>query len=377
MTFVKAEKINLTSKPDPAPRIIQPRSPRYNVEVGCYIKAAEHRIYAAIGRMFDGPTVMKGYNSEQVAGHIVEKWARYTRPVAIGLDASRFDQHVSREALEWEHSIYNGLFKSKHLAKLLEWQIANRGFAYCDEAKVVYQVDGCRMSGDMNTALGNCLLMCSMVRAYLDERGVKASLLNNGDDCVVIMESRELEKFMKGLDAWFMQMGFNMKVEEPVYDIQKIEFCQTNPVNVNGTWLMVRNPIVSLAKDTMCLHPNMTDLVKSYNKWAECVGKCGMSLAGGVPIVQELYQRMMHLGDKAKRVQGFGGMNSGFEFLAKGMNRGYQNPSAETRYQFWIAFGITPDMQEAIEEVIRTAELDTLESRMMTVEDFEPVIQQI
>jgi hypothetical protein len=30
-TFVKAEKVNFTAKPDPAPRVIQPRSARYNV----------------------------------------------------------------------------------------------------------------------------------------------------------------------------------------------------------------------------------------------------------------------------------------------------------------------------------------------------------
>lgn len=36
--FVKAEKINFTAKSDPAPRVIQPRSPRYNVEVGRYLR---------------------------------------------------------------------------------------------------------------------------------------------------------------------------------------------------------------------------------------------------------------------------------------------------------------------------------------------------
>lgn len=377
MTFVKAEKINLTKKPDPAPRVIQPRSPRYNVEVGCFIKAIEGRVYDAIGKMFEGPTVMKGYNAEQTASHILRKWNKFVKPVAVGLDASRFDQHVSRDALLWEHSIYNGVFRSRKLAKLLEWQIANRGVAYCEEAKVKYEIDGCRMSGDMNTALGNCLIMCSLVRAYLDEKQIDGELVNNGDDCVVIMESGKLSKFMDGLERWFLEMGFKMAVEVPVYEIQKIEFCQTNPINVNGTWIMVRNPIVALAKDPMCLHPNMTDIEKSYSKWAEAVGKCGLSLAGGVPIIQELYLRMLTVGEKAKRVQGFGDMASGFEFMARGMNRNYQGPSEETRYQFWLAYGITPDNQIAIEEEIRNALIEPEVSRMMTVDDIEPIVLQI
>lgn len=40
-TFVKAEKVNFSAKPDPAPRVIQPRSPRYNACVGRYLKPLE------------------------------------------------------------------------------------------------------------------------------------------------------------------------------------------------------------------------------------------------------------------------------------------------------------------------------------------------
>jgi len=47
-TFLKAEKINFSKKPDPAPRVIQPRLPRYNAVVGRYLKPLEHRIYDAL-----------------------------------------------------------------------------------------------------------------------------------------------------------------------------------------------------------------------------------------------------------------------------------------------------------------------------------------
>jgi hypothetical protein len=109
-TFVKAEKINLTKKPDPAPRVIQPRSPRYNVAVGRYLKRLEKDIYRALKALAGDVVVMKGYNAGQSGEIIARKWARFNRPCAIGLDASRFDQHVSEAALRWEHSVYTQLF---------------------------------------------------------------------------------------------------------------------------------------------------------------------------------------------------------------------------------------------------------------------------
>jgi len=370
-TFVKAEKINISMKPDPAPRVIQPRSARYNASVGRFLKAVEHPVYAAIARVWGGPTVMKGYNAEEVAEHIVSKMGEFGDPVAIGLDASRFDQHVSVEALQWEHSVYNAIFNDAELRRLLTWQIKNKGVAYTPEGAVRYSIDGCRMSGDMNTALGNCLLMCALVWAYTQGLGIRCSLVNNGDDCVVFMERKDQAKFMQGLDKWFLEMGFNMKVEEPVYDINHIEFCQTKPIEVNGKWTMVRDPFVSLAKDAINLKPDLSNPVPTFNAWAKSVGQCGLRLAGGVPVVQDFYMRLTTLGKGSRGVQGFGDESSGFEFMARRMDRGYAQPSAQTRYQFWAAFGITPDEQVALEEHIRSHVHVPSVSQMMSLTDFE------
>ena len=53
-TFVKAEKINTTKKPDPAPRVIQPRNVRYNVEVGRYLRRFEHYLYRGTDEILFG-----------------------------------------------------------------------------------------------------------------------------------------------------------------------------------------------------------------------------------------------------------------------------------------------------------------------------------
>jgi hypothetical protein len=89
-----------------------------------------------------------------------------------------------------------------------------------------YEVEGARMSGDMNTSSGNCMIMVSLVFAYLSEKRIKWRLANNGDDCVIVIEQKHLGK-LEDLPKWFLKMGFRMEVEEPVYEFERIEFCQT------------------------------------------------------------------------------------------------------------------------------------------------------
>lgn len=350
-TFVKAEKINTTVKPDPAPRLIQPRDPRYNVEVGRFLKPIEKRIYKALGAMWGGVTVLK-MNAQAQASALRDMWDSFNKPVAVGLDASRFDQHVSSIALQFEHSIYLRCFTGEdreRLRALLQWQIHNKGKAYAPDCAISYEVDGCRMSGDINTSLGNCLLMCLMVKAYCDEVGIKARLANNGDDCVVIMGSKDLDVFTGALNAWFLDMGFTMKVEAPVYEFEQIEFCQTHPVWTPQGWIMVRNFETAPSKDLISL----LNLEQSLEAYLGAVGECGLALTGGLPVYQELYATMMRAGKPGRTIE-HGAMAGGLRMLSIGMKREYGPIHPATRVSFSRAFGILPDEQEELEKWLRT-----------------------
>lgn len=340
-TFVKAEKLNLSDKADPAPRVIQPRDVRYNCEVGPYLKAHEHNIYRAIADIWGGPTVMKGYNSVDTARHMRDMWNSIPQPCGIGLDASRFDQHVSRQALEWEHSIYNGMFHSKRLAELLRWQLVNRGKCHTPEGVVAYEVEGCRMSGDMNTSLGNCLIMTAMVWALCEKLGVPARLANNGDDCMLIVP-RKWERVVRNqITSWFLKFGFTMKVEDTVYEFEQIEFCQTRPVFAAGRWVMCRNFAHVLDKDTFCLHPDSMP----YKLWLRGVGTAGLSLSAGVPVLQVFYQGLMRLGGGVGELAD----GSGMSYMAKGLDPVSQPVTNEARVSFYRAFGMPPWVQEEYE----------------------------
>lgn len=362
-TFVKAEKINLTAKPDPAPRVIQPRDPRYNVEVGRFLRPIEKLVYRAIAKMWGGLTVLK-VNSKEQASALWDMWCSFKRPVAVGLDAKRFDQHVSVDALRWEHALYVSCFRGAdktELARLLEWQLHNRGVGYTARGKVTYETEGCRMSGDINTSLGNCLIMCGLVYTYCQERGIKARLANNGDDCVVIMEQEDLGRFSDGLAQWFLDFGFQMEVEAAVDVFEQIEFCQTHPVHTPDGPVMIRSLDVAVSKDLVNLH----DLGIGFASFAGALGEAGLSLNSGIPVFQEFYQQLKVVG-KPSGLAGAPEMRGGLYYLTKGMEGSYTTIAPGTRVSFALAFGILPDEQVALEHWLRANPLPTILPMMLT-----------
>jgi len=188
--FVKFEKTNFTAKKNPVPRAINPRDPRYHVLLSLYLKRIEKLVFKHLDYLWMCPyggvkkTVMKGLNAIERAKAIHDKWRRFTNPVAIGVDASRFDQHVSVDALEFEHKIYETYFVGKHkdaLAKLLSKQLSNQLIGRTQDGKLACRIDGKRMSGDVNTSLGNTLLMCAMMLSLRDKLMIDFEFINDGD----------------------------------------------------------------------------------------------------------------------------------------------------------------------------------------------------
>lgn len=349
-SFLKAEKVPFYAKADPAPRLIHPRNPRYNVAVGVYLKQIEHQVYRQVDKVWKSRTILKGYNARQVGSIMSRKAEKFRQPLFIGLDASRYDQHVSTPALQWEHERYLSFFHGvdrEELAKLLSWQLSTKCTARCRDGRVKYRVDGMRFSGDMNTGMGNCLFMCAMVWSWCQKRGVYAQLANNGDDCVLIIEQSQLGTLdVSGMVEWFKSLGFTMKVEDPVTDLEKVEFCQTHPIFDGNEWVMVRKHRHAMAKDCISIKP--LDSPSMFDKWRLSVSLAGMSLTGGIPVQQDFYAAMGR-GAKGKPLVGDPTLETGFMRLARGMDRFYTEPTPASRYSYWLAFGVTPDEQIALE----------------------------
>jgi len=361
-----------TLKDKIVPRVIQPRNPRlpvYGYALGRFIKIYEHLMKDAVARVgrdvsgHGGPVIFKGLDPNKRAEVLRHAWEQRSDPVAVTMDASRFDQHTGQDALSWEHKRWVRSAPAQlrnELACLLRMQLRNKCVASCRDGTARYTTRGCRMSGDMNTSGGNCLIMSGMLLSYVREKGIQGSVCNDGDDSVVIIERRDLDWFRTGLSDWFLELGYRMEVEDAVDVFERIDFCQCSPVFVNGGWRMVRNPHKSCAKDLT----HVTNFpCNDYSKWLPAVGQCGMALTDGIPVLQAFYAcfepwEVARLPDELT--------SRGFYHMSKGMKWRGIPISDDSRISFYKAFGVTPDDQLLLEaqwKEIKLTHLPSIEPR--------------
>lgn len=349
--FVKVEATKLNADP----RVIQTRSPRFHASLGRFLKLNEKSFYYGVDGYFGEKTITKGLNADEVGQLIQSKFESFSNPVAIGLDASRFDRSVSIPVLQYVHGIYRRILgHDDELETLLRAQIRNFGRGYALDGRVKYKVDGGIMSGDVDTSLKGCLIMCSLVASWLEHTGVKAKVLNNGDDCVVFMERHNQYKFMDGLDVWFGQLGFDIVAEQPVYEIEHVEFCQARPVvSGDGTYVMCRNPVVASVKDSICRLPIQS--VDAARAWAGSVYDCGMAMAGDMPIFSAYYPVYGRYAGSMRMnwMYQHSGYANGLVWFSRRM-KGRVGVSDMTRVSFWRAWDIAPHEQRAIEDYYAT-----------------------
>ncbi len=365
-TFLKHEKLPSGGK-RVVPRVIQPRKPEYNVSVGRYLHHVESTIYHDVARVYGQETIVKGYNAFQLGGMLAKAWSRFRDPAAVGLDASRFDQHVNTQLLSWEHSVYTGLYFPGYpeLQTLLRYQLTNKGVVRCWDGQAKYSVSGGRCSGDMNTALGNCLLMTALIHTLLRENNLlnrdgttRVQLFNNGDDCVLIGEQADITMLARQVAPFFARVGIIMKVEDVVRELEKISFCQTQPVFDGERWRVVRDVRQSFSKDCHAL--DYESITTHLNTYLYQIGSCGLALTAGLPVLQEYYLSLRRGRVASGAPIGKRLLESGFYRLSQGLDPTVRPVTVEARCSFARAFGIMPDHQVALESWLRTVDLTTL-----------------
>lgn len=367
-TFIKFEKCDLSK----APRVINPRSSKYNLVLGKYLKFNEKNYFKAIAEVFHQENVViKGMDVSVSASQLRTMWDSFVNPCAVGGDASKFDMHVSKPALEFEHLFYllpyfNGTITEcllayreiqaesapfpgeegfEELAWLLSKQLDNSGTAYFDDGVLKFTMQGTRASGDLNTSLGNCILMCAMNWAWSKRVDVPVNLANNGDDCVTIIELEHLEKWSLDQMEYYAKLGFRMVLEPPVQEFEQIEFCQSKPCAVDGVWRLIRNPKTLITKGTMCLLP--VDRIATLRKWMMAVGVCEGRLVDGVPVLSAFARAMRRNGLKCSRkMRNLILRDTSRSLTSDGMNSAI---ATSTRLSFMTSWGITPEEQRALE----------------------------
>lgn len=369
--FIKDEKSNLTRKNDPCPRLIQPCSSRFNVAIGKHLKPMEKKIFRSIGRIFGGTTVMKGLNARQRGTVLFKTWSKFTDPVAVLIDASRWDQHCSDDIIAWEHKLEEAIALDRtELKRLNKLRRKSTGFARCDGGGFRYRTNGKRMSGAMDTASGNCTTMCGLTWSYLTGLKIgKFSYLNDGDDGGIIIERRHLEKVLSTFQSWFLLRGFTMKLEGIANRMEEFEFCQARPIFDGENWTFVRDPTICLGKDSISLKGKVD--VTKLKEFRNSVGWCGLSLAGNMPIFNEFYYSMI---SDIRPDQEF---TTGMQFMARGMVNTYSKPTFASRISFYLAYGINPESQMTIENTIRNSSYQIKTPAVQVINIQKSIIQEL
>lgn len=345
--FVKAEKFNPLDKVNPDPRMIQARDPRYNLHLAKYLRPLEHVLYGL--KKHGLPVIAKCMNPRQRAALIAQKWALFNDATCFSIDCSRWDKHVSREILDIEHWFYQLWYPDEHeLEVLLAMQKVNR----CTTSNGVrYTVNGGRMSGDMNTALGNCLLMVGMVYGAMRTLNCHFEVVDDGDDCLVFVETRDFARVAASLPKLFLDYGQELKVENIAHHPQDVVFCQCKPTWNGVEWTMARDWRKVLSQSCCgTKHWNDPNLVPGM---FGLLGDCENALHGGIPILQAFATRLRELSGGARSSLIHLDASYQYRIGAYGLDGIREAPqrivSDAARVEFERTWGIDPSTQIAIE----------------------------
>jgi hypothetical protein len=230
--------------------------------------------------------------------------------------------------------------------ELLEWQVDNFGLARAGDGWFRYRKRGGRASGDMNTSMGNKLLMTLMCKSFIDSHPVRIELCNNGDDCLLILEKKHL-KHLDNLGEFFRDFGFKIVTELPVSEFEQIEFCQCRPMKGPRGWRMVRNPKSALLKDVTMV--NLGHRVDECRVRMGQIGGCGLAVAEDIPVMGAFYSMCSRIGVSGKTSVSTEGIYGYYGQNDKLVSRGAK-PDDYSRYSFFMATGIVPDAQVALEK---------------------------
>jgi hypothetical protein len=171
--------------------------------------------------------------------------------------------------------------------------------------------------------------------------------IDDGDDCGIIVERENYSRVLQTLDDYFLKLGFEMTVEDPVYVLEKVVFCQSQPVWTPNGYVMVRQ-LTALSKDLLTTKPHYLVNKIGYDSLRKSIGDGGAKCYGNIPIYCSFYE-MMRRGVERYReldVDDRFGYRSWMKSMA---DRSGEEVHPQTRASFFRAFDIIPDMQTALE----------------------------
>lgn len=358
--FVKLEGIKFgPEKVNPDCRMIQFRSKEYTLKLASIIRRAEHATYKARDVLCPGPHFAKNKNTRMRAADLRELYEMGFDNI-MEMDASRFDAHFGVSLNRMEAEYIQATSHGHQLEEMLRWQQDNRGSFTCrtdaGTTRVNYRVKGGRMSGDANTAYGNCVMMAEMLTAFGRSLGVRFSFYCDGDDSVFFYDGPPISD--EHVRRFFREFGMTMGVENRPTKFEHIGFCQSRPVYLNGSWTMVRDPFKILSKMTVS---HKLREVKGRASYLRTCALGELSMLRGCPVVQPFLLQLIktteaRMSKRSRNRVHAGALASNWRlrnWLAKDWRVAKALPiTHENRKSFEETWGVTIEQQIAFEDQI-------------------------
>lgn len=328
--FVKPDRFPEDTVKTKPPRAIQFRTPEFNLMMAHYLKRFEEETYnnLKLGRSHTR-NIMKGLNPRKRAQLVMKKVRAFREPVFVCLDHSRFDSCIQPIHLKETHKIY-AKSVGKSVRKVVNHQLENKGYT---RHGIRYKAIGTRMSGDFDTGLGNCLVNTASILSVIGD--LNADFFLDGDDAVIILEKPDLNLLKINNFAHF---GLITKINIQT-ELQRVEFCQSRIIFNNGP-IFSRNPIRALSH-SMISRKQYTP--KSSCEYLRGVGECEESVSYGIPILHKLSRLLQEASPRA-----FYDSDMLWR-MAHGESMRKCEVTDEARMSFYLAWGITPQLQLHIE----------------------------
>jgi hypothetical protein len=340
--FVKYEKIP-TSKWEAGkpPRLIQFRSYEYLYHlksriVGYDIRLKENMEDIMFNEQPVSTIFTKLHDNYGIALALRRNWEHFVDPVAVCLDAGKFDGHYKSDNMEAEHSYWDKvLIKDRRTNAILAQQLETKGYS----AMGVKFEAGCnRGSGEYTTSDGNGNSNYAMLSCYCKASGLLPSeyrISVNGDDSVIFIERKNQKKLLPL--SWFTNFNMEMEMDRAVDNFEQISYCQCSPLRVMHegklVWYMVKTPLRAMSR--CCYAP--TQNLSCVDRYLASVGLCELACNRGIPVLQSFAVAILQLSGYARPLGAF----DRFAALSSGNELGTQPIAEETRRDFESAFGIS------------------------------------
>jgi len=362
--FVKAEKADFSGEKLPDPRIIVARKPKWNLEIAKWIKPIEKRAFSLLHRQGGSATrvIVKGLNPDKRAALIRKKWDKFKEPVVVSVDASRFDKHVEKYQLLATHAVYKSLCPDRRFSWMLSKMINSKGKF---RSGLSFVINGKRCTGDMDTALGNTLIMVCMVMTAFKMMSIrKFDIACDGDDCLLFMERKDLSQVLERLPTIFRCFGHKIKMEGIYHRFCDVTHCQCRPCIGARGWTMVRSWIkaISILGSHKHFHSPLGGL-----RALRSIALCERHINNGIPILGEWANMMLrhtsgvkaialeHMDDQRYLLESVGTLD-----IATLEREQTVKPTLESYLSFCDAFGISLCRVRALEAELRTVDFPNL-----------------